>query len=493
VASGGDITNVNLGQSIRHGAKWLLAGNVASQALQFAFSVVLARLLVPADFGTLVTVQIFTGLAGFVSGGGMGQALIRAKETKLQDFQVVFTAQLALGLLVYAAFFFLAPAFSRWYDNPLYTDLFRVSAISFLLRPFFNMPNAWLSREMRFKQRSIIDVTCATISSVLSVVLAWQHFGVWSLVFGGLTGTVLSITVMFIATPVRPRLRFDAALARELGLYGIKVTSNDVVSYVRSQTPNFVLGVLQGPATVGLYNRAESLSRMPSIVSGSAYDSIFRGLAKTQEDKNTSRYIYFRTITLLTVYMLPIYVGFGWVAEPFIRTVYGAKWIEASIPLSILCFGGIFACIGHPSGAVLAANNWLGREIVVQATTTVLVAIACFVGIRWGLAGVAWGLLIAWAYSAISLNRLATRCLGATFKDLLSSLKPGLTLNVILYVALLTADRVVPSDLRVALPPVHLILITVIGFATYALSFLYLPIPALAKESAQWRSTLRLN
>src|SRR5579872_4965554 len=143
---------MSLGESIRHGAKWLLGGNVASQALQFAFGVVLARLLVPADFGTLVTVQIFTGLAGFVSGGGMGQALIRAKEAKREDFQVVFTVQLALGLLVYVVFFIMAPAFAHWYDNPLYKDLFRVSAITFLLRPFSNMPNAWLTREMRFKQ-----------------------------------------------------------------------------------------------------------------------------------------------------------------------------------------------------------------------------------------------------------------------------------------------------------------------------------------------------
>ena len=140
---------MSLGDSIRHGAKWLLAGNIAGQALQFGFGIVLARLLVPADFGALVTVQIFTGLAGFIAAGGTGQALIRAKEAKHEDFQVVFTIQLMVGILIYAAFFVAAPYFARWYGQPLYRDLFRVSAISFLLRPFLNMPNVWLTREMR--------------------------------------------------------------------------------------------------------------------------------------------------------------------------------------------------------------------------------------------------------------------------------------------------------------------------------------------------------
>ena len=153
---------MSLGDSIRHGAKWLLGGNVAGQVIQFGFGVVLARLLVPSDFGVLVTVQIFTGLAGFIAGGGTGQALVRAKEAKHEDFQVVFTIQLMIGVLIYAAFFAAAPFFARWYSQPLYTDLFRVSALSFILRPFANMPNVWLTREMRFKQRMIINLICDT-------------------------------------------------------------------------------------------------------------------------------------------------------------------------------------------------------------------------------------------------------------------------------------------------------------------------------------------
>ena len=466
---------------------------MASQLLQFAFGVALARLLVPADFGVLVTVQIFTGLAGFVAGGGTGQALIRAKQATHQDFQVVFTIQLGIGLLIYAAFFTAAPYFARWYAQPLYTELFRVSAISFILRPFSNMQNAWLTREMRFKQRMVVNLVCATSGSALSVVLAWQRFGVWSLVFGGMAGTVLSIIALMSVTPVRPWLRFDISLTRELGAYGFKVASNDLVSYVRSQTPNFFLGQLQSPTIVGLFNKADSLAKTPRVVAGSVYDPVFRSLAATQDNLDQSQYIYLRTVMLLAVYMMPLFIGLAWLAEPFIFFVYGPKWIATAEPLAILSIGGLFACIGYPSGAVLAARNWLGREIFVHLTQTVLYSAACVIGIRWSLPGVAWGILVSDVVSVFYIAYLASRCLKFSLVQLARTLLPGLLLNLLLCGALLLIDSLLPSDFGNALPLLYILTMSACGALIYTLAFLFLPIPALASEASRWKKALRFR
>ena len=103
---------MNLGQSIRTGAKWLMIGNTGNAILQFGFGVALARLLVPADFGMIITIQVFTGFVGMVTSGGMGQALIRAKEVRQEDFNAVLTLQLAIGLLIYTGFFLSSPWFA---------------------------------------------------------------------------------------------------------------------------------------------------------------------------------------------------------------------------------------------------------------------------------------------------------------------------------------------------------------------------------------------
>lgn len=483
---------MSLGESIRHGTKWLLGGNVVSQALQFAFGVILARLLVPADFGLLVTVQIFTGLAGLIAGGGMGQALIRAKEAKREDFQVVFTVQLVIGLLIYASFFLSAPLFARWYKEPLYAQLIRVSAVSFVLRPFANMPNAWLTREMRFRQRTIVNMIGAAGGSILSVVLAWKEFGVWSLVLGGIFGTVLSVFALYRVTPVRPWLRFDATLARELGVYGLKFTSNELVSYIRSQTPNFLLGRLDGPSTVGLFNKADSLAKTPRIVAGSVYDPVFRSFATFQNNLDRSQYLYFRTITLLSVYMMPLFVGLAWLAQPFISLVYGPKWLPASAPLAILSVGGLFACIGYPSGAVLAARNWLGREVFVHLVQTALYVAACLIGIRWGLSGVAWGILLSDVISVFYIALLVSKCLKSTIGQLARSIVPGALLNLFLCGTLLFVDFLLPPTFSSAQPLSYILIAFGAGVVIYGLTFLFFPIPALTSEASRWRKALRL-
>ena len=109
---------MNLGQSIRSGVKWLAVGNVGSQVVEFVFGIVMARLLVPADFGLLATTQIFTGLAGLVAAGGMGASLVQAKHVEESDFNGVFTVQFAIGLAIYLGFFFVAPHFAVWFDDP---------------------------------------------------------------------------------------------------------------------------------------------------------------------------------------------------------------------------------------------------------------------------------------------------------------------------------------------------------------------------------------
>jgi teichuronic acid exporter len=477
-------------QSIRSGSAWIFSGNASLQVVQFIVGVVLARLLSPADFGALVTIQIFTGIAGFLASGGMGQALVRARNADASHFQVVFTIQLLSGCVIYCVFWGLAPMLATAYQNPVYRDLVRVSALGFIIRPFVNVPNSWLQREMRFRRRTALQLLSVPIGSAASIILAARGHGPWSLVLGGLVSSV-TLAILGIATyPRFVRLRLEMTIARELGTYSAKLTLNDILSYMRNQTANFLIGALAGATSVGLYNKADSLAKLPQTISGAVYDPVFRGLSKLSGDPCQSRQIYYRAITLLAVYMLPIYFGLMWLAEPFILLVYGEKWLLAAMPLKILCAGGVFACVGHPAGAVLAANNWLGRELVVQVAATALVAAACIGGLRWGLEGVAFGLLIAWGYSTLHLLVLCNRCIGARLTEVTRSLGPALGLAAAMNVALFVVDRLFASALDGTRSAFYLFAMTFAGFIVYAGCFLMVPIPPIASEAARWRAAM---
>lgn len=484
---------MNSGNSIRRGVAWVFAGRAGDQILSFAFGIVLARLLAPEDFGALLTIQVFTGLAGFVTGGGMGQALVRSKTAGKADFDVVFTLQLIVGCFVYAAFFLAAPLFAHWYHNPIYADLLRLSALSFIFRPMINVPSNVLYRQMRYKARAGVGVLTLVASSLTSVTLAYLGYGVWSLIWGGIAGAALQCVVLMHLARWRPGLSFQFARGAELARYGALVSANDIVEYARSQLGLFVLSHSLGPASVGLYNKGDSVARMPfKFVSGSVYDVLFRAMSAEQEDLDKCRYLFFRSIALVAVYATPFYVALFWLGEPLIRGVYGDKWVAASGPLVVLGFAWPFWLLINLSGAVVAARNRLGDELQIQCATLVVTALATVGALPYGIDGVAWAIVGTSAFTSFFMYRLAIRCLGASWLSGVLAVGPAVLLNIILAVALGLAELVTPRWL-LDHDLLHVAGLGSFGAMVYAASILLLPIPALAAERARWRGRLGLG
>lgn len=485
---------MSIGESIRSGAKWLLFGSLGSQIVQFTIGIVLARLLTPADFGLIVTVQIFTGLAGLIAGGGMGQALIREKDVERLDFHAVFVAQFLIGLIIYAVFFITAPLIAKAFGDPIYTDLVRISTFAFLLRPLINIPSVILRRQMRFKETSLVNVASGLLTGLVGIALAWYGWGVWSLVISGYVGSVATIAALMWVARYAPQPVLNLQRARRFAAFGLKFSLNDIVSYARSQSANLVMSREMGPAAVGTYNKADSLVNVPfGTISSSLYEALFRGLSTVQGDLAESKRLYLRSIEMLAVYTLPLYLGMAWLAEPFILGVYGSKWSEAIAPLSILALSGVFSCIGHPAGAVLAAQNMLGRELAVQITFLSTTVAGILIGMHWGVVGIAVSIVVARAVAAIQITRLVATRLPISARDVLATLGSSAVLCLSMLVALALTKYLVFEHLPWTSPLLELALGSLAGGIAYAAAFLTLPIGSIAGERARWLQALRLQ
>jgi O-antigen/teichoic acid export membrane protein len=481
---------MNLGQSIRKGVKWLVIGNTGQRFLDFAFGVFLARLLVPADFGMIVTIQVFTGFVGMLTSGGMGQALIRAKEADKNDFNAVFTVQLALGILVYLGFFLFSPWVANFFENALYKDLMRVSALIFLIRPFAYMHTSWLNREMDFRKLSVIGIVSGVVTGIAGVIMAWFGMGVWSLILSGLIGSLFRNILLARVTPLKLRLHFDFAIMRKHGAYGSKIVANDFLNHVRKEALKLMLSKLAGPAFLGLFNKADSLHRLPYRMFGQPVaQPVFRAMSKVQDNLDQTKYMFYRVITLLMVYVLPFFVVLRWVAEPFIEVVYGDKWLAAGEPLSILSMAGFFYIIARPCGMVLMAQNRLVQEIIAQAAVLVFTLGACLYGLKWGLIGVSWAFLASQVFGTIWLYALVYQTIPTRLVDLIRAIAPGLQLNALLFIALALTDYR-SGQLEETSPALYFLLMTSIGALLYSSAFLFLPIPALRTEAARWRRVI---
>ncbi|MDD5580257.1 MAG: lipopolysaccharide biosynthesis protein [Methylobacter sp.] len=485
---------MQLGTSIRRGTLWLFTGSISQRGLDFFFGIILARLLLPSDFGLLVTTQVFTGVASFIAGGGMGQALIQSKEVTPRHFHVVFTLQLLICSLIYATFFFIAPWIAIWFDAPIYTDLLRISAVNFLIRPFGNISSSKLNREMRFKSISIIGLTGLIISSSSSVFFAWHHFGVWSLIYGGLIGSSISAISLILHSRYYPRIAFNKDIAKQVGVYGFKITLNDVIDYLKQESPNFIISKYLGSYLVGLFNKGASLSNIPGqIIIGSAYQTVFRALSAVQDNLDQSKYIYLRTITLMSVYSFPFYIGLFWLSEPFVVTVYGEKWRLAAVSLQIFSIAQLWNCQTAIAGAVMAARNLLGIEIKLQIVGLVMTIIGCWYGIQKNdLGAISLGLIPSSVFMFITQSFFALRAVKASFKDLLIALKPAILMNGSLAAWLGLADYLLKSQGVIYSLKMYLITLSIGGALFYIILFLYWPIESLEKEAARWKKLFKI-
>lgn len=483
---------MSLGDSIRSGTKWLFIGSTGGQVLTFLFGIVLARLLVPADFGVLVSIQIFTGLAGLLAGGGMGQALVFKKEVETADYNAVFTLQLLIGLLIYGFFFTIAPWLAGWYETPLFEPLIRISALSFLLRPFLNMPGNILQRQMRFKAQAGARVAALLVTNGVSISMAYAQFGVWSLIIGGLVGTLANIFLLLPFAGWRPALSGDFARARDMIRYGFLITAGDFIVYVRSQASNFILSKTLGASPLGLFNKASSLVLIPhTLVTGSVYKVMFRALSKERDNQDLSQYLYLRSLTLVCVYTWPAFLALSWLALPIIRFVYGENWVMAAEPMAWLALIGPFIILEILAGCVLAARNWLKREIPVQIAQLVVVSLGVVAGLPYGLLGVAIGASLANVYGAVHMTWLVSQTLAMPARSLGRALLPGFILTAPLGLLWYVLDHYLGGT-ECCGDLLYLLVMSGSGALLYMALFFMLPIEALAAEKKRWLKQLRL-
>ena len=262
---------------------------------------------------------------------------------------------------------------------------------------------------------------------------------------------------------------------RKHSAYGFKIVANDFVTYLRSESKSLLLSKLAGPAFLGLFNKAESMSRLPNqLMMSATMEPVFRAMSKVQDDLDQTRYLFYRTITLLMVYTTPIYVLLWWIAEPFIGVVYGEKWVQAGAPMASCPSQVSFLNVIFPCGILLAAQNRLGQEMLAQSINLLVIIAAAYIGLGWGLEGVAWGIVLSQVLLATHFYWLAHQALPTRIGDLIRATAPGLSLSALLFVVLFLIDLAL-GEHRSTAPAIYLLVMSFCGGLFYAAAFLFIP------------------
>lgn len=377
---------------------WNAAGAFGGRAIQFAATVVLARLLSPAEFGMVAVLAIFTYVATALIESGFGSALIQMQAVTREDESAVFHFNLAMAVLLYAALWFLAEPIARFYGQPELVPLARVLALVFFCNAFGLVQSTLLTKQLDFRRLTLAQLGATLASGSLGIFLALRGWGVWSLAAQTLSAAAVRSGLLWFLSPWRPLRRFHLASLRAMFPYGSRLLASGLLGSVLENVYAMVIGRFFTQADVGFYSRAQLAQRQAAdSFTGVIVTVSFPAYAAVQHDPERLREGYRRSIVYASAALFPLMLGLAALARPLFLLVFTAKW-AASIPyFQILCLSGLLYHLHALNLNVLKAVGRSDLYLRLAVLKVGLVLAGLLVSVRFGMWGIVWGqVLVSW-------------------------------------------------------------------------------------------------
>lgn len=361
------------------------------QGLQFVVSVVLARLLTPADFGVIAVMSFFTSLATVFVQGGFATALIQRSEATHEEESAIFWFGVIVSGIVALILSFAGGAIARFYGQPLLAPLMVVAAAQIVVSALGSVHGALLARALRFDLTMISGVIASVLAGAVGVGAAFGGWGVWALAAQSITAAVVTTVSLWLLFPWRPALRFRLAVLRPLLGFGSWLSLSSVLDIVYTQGSALLVGKLYGVRDLGLYNRAANTQQLPATVLASVIGRITLPLfaARTAEPEAVRRGL--RTaIGLVMLVNVPAMIGLALLAEPVVTILFGEQWRPAAPILSILALSGILYPLHVLNLQTLLAFGGSARFFRIEISKKLIGVVFVVFGALFGVEGLAW-------------------------------------------------------------------------------------------------------
>ncbi len=386
---------MNLRARVLSGVFWVGGTRLVGQALTWAITIVVVRLLNPGDYGLLAMATVFMGFLSLVAEAGMGLALIQSPELDDETLRRIFGVVISVNCILFGLQFVSAPLVAKFFDEARLVPILRVLAIQFLLMIFAVIPGALLMRKLDFKRPSMIGLAGSVLGSLTSLGLALAGYGVWALVWSSLV--TLAFT-MIAVNCIEPYLRwpdFSLGGTRRLITVGGQVTAARALYFVYSQADVFIGGRIFGKELLGFYSISLHLASLPVQKISSVVNQIaFPAFAEAQRDAAAVPWHMLKGIRLLSFLSFPVLWGISSIAPEIVAVLLGPKWESATLPLQLL---PLVMPITILSPFLNTAFQGIGKSGVVLWNATTACAIlppAFFIGAHWGLLGMSLAWLI---------------------------------------------------------------------------------------------------
>lgn len=349
----------SLKQQTIFGFFWRFLQNAGTQVVGFIVSIVLARILMPSDYGLIAMITVFTSIASVFVTTGFSSSVIQKKDLSELDKSTIFHTGIATALFLYAGLFFAAPYIAYFYHESQLTSLLRVQSLSLIISAIYSTHGAILSREMLFKKSFIASLSGVCVQGFLGISLAYAGFGPWALVYSYLANSIVCAIITWIIVKWNPSLQFSFESFKTMFGFSFKILCLSLVNTVFQNLQSLIIGRQYSSADLAYYNRGQQFPTLiMQHVDGSMNTVLFSSLAKYQDDWESGLRVLRHAMRTSMFVCFPLMMGLFASAEPLIRFLLTEKWID-SVPFVRLM---AVICLFWPLSAQKNALNALGKS-----------------------------------------------------------------------------------------------------------------------------------
>lgn len=456
----------NLKRKVISGTKWSTLSQVGRQGTQLLTTIILARLLSPADFGLLSMAVAIIGFVEIFKDLGTTAALIQKKELNDVLLSSIFWVNAGFGALSMMILFFCAPLIGLFYRETGVVVVLQVLSLGFFVSSLGILQQTLLQRSLSFQALAKVEINAVVWGAIVGIGSAWYGAGVWSLVLQSLTTVFMTTIFLWRSSSWRPQWILHWGEVMSISRFSLNLVGFNVFNYFSRNADYFLIGRYLGAQNLGYYTLAYRILLFPiQNISAVVGRVMYPVLSTFQDDDKRFASVYLKLTGFIAFVSFPLMMGIFALASPFILTFFGSQW-SSVIPL-IMIFApiGLIQSIGTTVGLIYQANGRTDWMLWWGLGSGILVILAFVFGIKWGIIGVAVAYAIVSFILMYPSFAIPFKLINLKFSSMIYSLSRHFFVSVLMMVFVVGFRMVLPFDLARI---IDLIFSLLLGLIVYA-------------------------
>jgi O-antigen/teichoic acid export membrane protein len=428
----------NLRTRAVHGVLWSFLERIGQQGIQFVISVVLARLLLPEQFGLIAMLSVFIEVSRAFMDSGLSAALVQRKDASQLDNCSMFYFNVLVGIACAGLLSLVAPWVAAFYDEPVLTALLRALSLTLVINSLAGVQTALLNKQINFRTLLKVGMTATALSGFIGVGMALLGFGVWSLVAQYLASSVFRTAFLWLNNTWRPQLVFSGAALRRMLGFGAPLLASGLLNRVFANVYLVVIGKLFSAAHLGLYATAFKIQHLFVVNVAAVVTRVtFPVFAEIQDDPPRLKRCVREAASMLAFVHFPLMIGLALTARPLVYLLLTEKW-EGSIRwLQLLAVAGLLYPLHSLHLNLLKAKGHSALFFRLEVIKRVLIVIMIAITYRWGVSGMIYGQIamsgVCYLVNSFYTPRLISYGLSEQLRDLTPYAGIAVLMGVVLY------------------------------------------------------------